>query len=177
MAEDYVPVFDNPYPADYAGQEIVKFEYLTPLRLYREIESVKNRRGEEDAEYLVENDYIVNVWLAGAAAPHTIRVPRGMLTDLSSVPWWGRWLVDRVGPHLEASIVHDFLYIAWIDARDHPQTARRQDRDFADAVFMAGMIDAEVGRARRNVIHAAVRLAGWGYFADKGKTPRYRRFW
>ncbi len=169
---NYVPAFADPYPASYAGEPITDFVYATPLRLWRPIETVQNRRGKEDAEYFIDLDYTVTFAVGGR--PASVTVPRGMLTDLASVPWFARWLVDRVGPHLEASIVHDFLYLAWQDVPG--REARPADRDFADAVLIAGMKEAEVGGVAAWAIERAVRNFGWSVYSRRDQW-RYGKYW
>ena len=70
---------------------------------------MKQRDGD-DANYVVGEEYSASVTVTGPGAPSDgrlkIAVPKGMLTDLCSVPRLARWLVSRVGPHLEASILH-----------------------------------------------------------------------
>jgi Protein of unknown function (DUF1353) len=95
-----------------------------------------------------------------------------MLTDLASVPRVARWLVDRVGPHLEAAIVHDFLYIAWQDVAGG-RGAREEDRRFADELMRVAMESAKVGATSRFVIHNAVRSFGGRAFEE----PNERRYW
>ena len=72
----------------------------------------------------------------GMAFPLTIKAPRGLYTDLASVPdaLWS--IVGPIGRHLEASILHDYLYMAWTDFR---AKAVKRDWDFADGVLRAGM--------------------------------------
>lgn len=51
----------------------------------------------------------VVVW---SAVCGVVRVPathRCFATDLASVPWFWRWVVGRVGVHLRAAVVHDWL--------------------------------------------------------------------
>ena len=80
------------------------------------------------------------------------------------MPRPGRWAVSRVGPHLEASIVHDWLYVAWqFEGREGTARMRR----FADDVFLAAMKEAEVGWFQRHLIYGAVRLGGWIPFRRK----------
>jgi hypothetical protein len=164
----FAPALENPYPAP-GWETISDFQYLTPLRLYRSADAVPVRDGE-DADYVVSDDYRVRYRLDGEL--REITVPAGMLTDLASVPRVARWLVDRVGPHLEAAIVHDFLYIAWQDvAGGHdPQ---EEDRRFADELMRVAMEAAKVGAASRFVIHQAVRGFGRAAFEDLND----RRYW
>jgi hypothetical protein len=164
----FAPTLENPYPSP-GWEEISDFEYLTPLRLSRDAKAVPMRDGE-DAEYVVSDDYRVRYRLDGEA--REITVPAGMLTDLASVPRVARWLVDRVGPHLEAAIVHDFLYIAWQDVAGG-RGAREEDRRFADQLMRVAMESAKVSATSRFVIHNAVR--GFGRRAYKERNER--RYW
>ena len=156
--EPYVPEFENPYP-DPSLLQITDFVYSTPIHLCRCIEAVQRRKGE-DADYIVSQPYTVRFKLQGAG--RQVTVPEGMVTDLSSVPWIARWIIGRVGPHLEASIVHDFLYIAWQDVEG--RGPREQDREFADKLLRVAMEEASVGPIRRYLIYAAVRMFGGGAY-------------
>ena len=162
--DDYIPAFGSPYP-DGDWSEITAFTYETPLHLYRAIEAVQIREGE-DANCIVSQPYTVSFILDDER--HEITVPRGMLTDLSSVPRLARWIVGRVGPHLEASIVQDFLYIAWQDVE--PKTPIERDRKFADQLMLAAMREANVGKAW--LIHRAIRTFGWSAY----KSPDPHRY-
>jgi hypothetical protein len=107
--DPYLPQIDNPYPEG-AWSQITEFKYLTPMILRREAKAVRNRGDKEkDAEYILGEEYRVSFKLDGQT--REITVPRGMLTDLSSAPRIASLAgIGRVGPHLEGSIVHDFLY-------------------------------------------------------------------
>lgn len=166
--EPYVPEFDNPYPKREWSQ-ITDFRYDTPLVLYRGIEAVKKADGR-DADYISLRPYTIRYRLDGDQ--HSITVPPGMLTDLASVPRAGRWLIGRVGPHLEASIVHDFLYIAWQDIPGYG--AREDDRAFADELFRVGMKQAKVSGFKKAMIYRAVRWFGGGTYKRRD-TNRYVR--
>ena len=144
--------------------EVVDFDYRSPLHLTRSIQAVQRRAGE-DADYVLAEPYESTVTVrprdGAEAVDLPLAVPAGMLTDLSSVPRWGRWLVGRVGPHLEASIVHDWLYVAWqVEGLEPTDTMRK----FADDVFLAAMRKAGVGSVMSWLIHRAVRLGGGGPF-------------
>ncbi len=168
--EPYTPVFPNPYP-DQPPAQIANFSYETPLHLCRCKKALQLNAGE-DADYVVSQPYTVKFMLDGVT--HEITVPEGMLTDLSSVPWFARWLIGRVGPHLEASIVHDFLYIAWQDLEGY--NAREQDREFADRLLYVAIKELGFCRLRRWVVRYGLKwFAGdafWGpnqlrYVKDK----------
>ena len=121
------------------------------------------RRTGEDADYVLSHNYEAVAVIAdsGGTKEFAICVPRSFLTDLSSVPRWGRWLVSRVGPHLEASIVHDWLYVAW---QHEKKDAMEAMRGFADDVFRAAMEEAKVMGWRIWLICQAVRFGGRSAF-------------
>ncbi len=156
--EPHEPEFENPYP-DTGWTQISEFEYATPLHLYRAIEAVQRREGE-DADYIVSRDYTIRFKLDNEDEHRKITVPRGMLTDLSSVPSVARSVIGRVGPHLEASIVHDFLYIAWQDVDG--RGPRDEDREFADKLMRVAMEEAGVRGWKRFLIYNVVRSFGSG---------------
>ena len=106
----------------------------------------------------------------GDPYPLTITAPRGLYTDLASVPKALWWVVGPIGRHLEASIIHDYLYMAWSDFRD---AAVRRDWDFADRMFLAAMKVSNV--RRRWLIHAVVHSPiGWAVFRKKTYTLKER---
>lgn len=166
---EYTPVLPNPYPVA-AWSTISDIRYPQALHLCRAISAVKGRIGE-DADYVVSQAYDFSFKLDDVE--RTITVPRGMLTDLSSVPSLLRSIVNRVGPHLEASIVHDFLYIAWQDVAGY--TPKDADRDFADELMRVAMIEAKVSSMQVFLIHTAVRAGGKSAFFDRDDGPRYVR--
>ena len=131
--------------------EIEGFRYRTHLWLYRDVDATK--LAGTDPLYVVGRDYEVTFFYNGV--PHAVHVPKGLLTDLASVPRIARSFAGRVGRHLEASIVHDWLYGAHI-----------KDREFADNVFLAGMKAAKVPRLQRWLIYRAVRMFGARSYRD-----------
>ena len=170
---DYVPDFDNPYPDD-DWSEITEFEYIDPLILRRNVKGLVFRRDtQKDASYILAEEYRVRYRLDGGTTDRFVAAPQGMLTDLASVPRFGRWFIGKVGPHLEASIVHDFLYIAWQDVEG--RGARKEDRKFADKLMCAAMTEAKVSAFKRAVIYAAVRsFIGWWVYKEPN-ADRYRK--
>ena len=147
--------------------QVLGFEYLDPLVLTRKMRAVQRRTGE-DASYVVAKDFCVCVKIREYGRDETrwflVRVPRGFLTDLYSPPLLARFLIGRVGPHLEASIIHDWLYTAWQLER-LPQPTEQQ-RHFADEVFLAAMREAKVGW-KMWVMLLAVHFCGGFSFEHK----------
>ena len=145
------------YPAPYKSVE--KFEYLGDLHLTRAMKSVQTRRGS-DADYIVGDHYRGRVKVRGVDDEtywHGICVPKGYMTDLVSVPRWGRLFVGRTGPYLEACMFHDWLYEAWVALGVQPQWSMKE---FADDVVKVAMEEAKVGWFSRNGINKSVRIGG-----------------
>ena len=152
-------------------ETISDFSYDDHLYLARASKIIASSRKRE-TQYLVAADYRVSFRIDGQQQRTTITVPSGMLTDLASVPRLARPLVGRVGPHLEASIVHDFLFLAWQDIPN--RGARERDFEFANEVMRQAMIIAKVGGVGRTVILAAVSsFVGRRIYDEPNSGPRY----
>ncbi|MDD9976212.1 MAG: DUF1353 domain-containing protein [Boseongicola sp.] len=143
----------DPYPKDWTRLD--NFEFRSALSLIRPLNTVQNRVGE-DGDYILQHDLLARFDIDGVTT--LIRVPRGMITDLTSVPRLGRVFVSRVGPWLEAAILHDYLYIAWQDVNGLGPWER--DRLFADKLFLIAMEASNVSWLRRWTIYLAVRWFG-----------------
>lgn len=167
--EPYDPVVRNPYPERW--ETVSGFSYETDLYLARARRALVDGRNRE-AEYIVAAEYRCSCTVDGRT--WQIVVPSGMLTDLTSSPRAARVIVNRIGPHLEAAIVHDFLYLAWQDLPGHG--ARRDDFRFANVVMREAMAAAGIGRAARSLIYAAISSpVGWRTFVGANPKPRYVR--
>lgn len=156
----------NPYPAP--GTTIKALRYDSALVLLRLKDAPKMRNGE-DADYLTFRPYSVS-WQSDSGEWRQITVPEGFITDLTSVPRLLRWIVGRVGPWLEAAIVHDYLYVAWQDVPGKVPT--RADRRFADGIMLAAMREAQVNPLLAFAIHKAVSLFGGATFIGRN-AERY----
>ena len=87
---------------------------------------------------------------------HLIEVPKGYVTDLTTVP---RLLWSVFPPHgryAKAAIVHDYLYSKAIGSKR-----------WADKVFLEAMGVLDVPRWRKWVMYFAVRLFGRGNYGEK----------
>lgn len=160
----------DPYPPN-SHFRIVDFRYVDHLQLVRY--NARPKLSPPNSTWQLAEDYAVEIDIdyldaVGQRRQECWRVkaPRGLYTDLSSVPAFGRWIVSKVGAHLEASIVHDYLYMKWTDDRlnDH----RFCDWVFADECLRAGMkkLD-EFSWFQRFVVNFAVGTAGWALFWRK----------
>ena len=159
-------------------KDIVAFVYITPLVLVRHPRSLKSVVGR-DPHYVVGARYAVHYQLRGDQGWRMVVVPEGLLTDLASVPAIARGYVGRVGRHLEAAVVHDYLYGAWQNIKGgEPLECHRA---FADRLFLAGMRAAGVSRFKSWSIYKAVSLFGRKAYCqtcvtrdpDWGRGPRY----
>ena len=162
----YVPPLENPYPAP--GWNVIDdFVFVSDLRLLR-LATPGTINLPREAQYILAQDYTVSFTLDGETRHLT--VPAGTLTDLASVPRVARGYIGRVGPHLEAAIVHDFLYRAWRDLPDVKPTSDMQL--FADTVMLAGMRAAGM-EIKADVIYRSLRWFGKAAFFGEGIAPRY----
>ncbi len=167
--DPYVPNIQNPYPSNWTS--ITDFSYETHLYLARAKKAIQGGSGRE-SEYIVSAEYVCSCKVDEQR--WEIRVPSGMLTDLTSVPWIARLIVGRVGRHLEAAIIHDFMFLAWQDIPGHG--ARGNDFRFANQVMLESMIKAGVCFLSRNLIFLTVSsfVARWVYNAPNPGTKYVR---
>lgn len=133
----------NIYPAE--GAVVGESFYVDDLHLTRMAGSLK--RNDAEISYIVARPYHFLVEVNGKA--HKILVPAGLKTDLASVPRCFRNIVGRVGRHLEASIVHDWLYVAWQVTGVMPQ---RHMWRFANDVMYSAMRKAGVSKPQIGVV-------------------------
>lgn len=80
----------------------------------------------------------------------------GLWTDLTSVPWFLRWLISRDGEQVKPAIIHDFLYTSTSEV-DYPEVDRRT----ADRIFLEAMkVRGTIGPLKMYAIYVAVRVGG-----------------
>lgn len=84
-------------------------------------------------------------------ATRIIEVPKGYRSDLLSVPWIFRRLVNRGGPGRRAAIIHDYL----CDTRPRWSTGT-----LAAEIFREAMIVDKVSRPLRTLMYWAVLSGG-----------------
>lgn len=91
----------------------------------------------------------------------TVEVPRGFVTDFTSIPrpFWS--ILPRWGSYGPPAVVHDFLY--W-----DQQCSREQ----ADKIFLAAMKESNVGSVREYLIHKAVRWGGSFSWDSNSKSKK-----
>lgn len=162
-----------------SGAKISCFRYKSDLHLMRFAKGLKYVDRKD--QYVVAKPYTVSFEINGK--PKCITVPEGMLTDLSSAPFLLRCIVGRVGPHLEATIVHDYLYIAWQDYEEQgcecdskcsnencdKKISKKEMRQFADEIMLEGM--------KASGMSCMAYLIYWGVKIGGGPTFRGRNTW
>lgn len=90
-------------------------------------------------------------------------VPKGYVTDFASIPWPGSAIINPFGYHLEAAVIHDWLYAV----------GETGERAYADGLFRFAMKEQRVNRLRRNVMWSATRGGGKRAY---GRADEWR-FW
>jgi hypothetical protein len=80
----------------------------------------------------------------------TIVVSPAYVTDFASMPRIARWIIPPFGRHAIAAVVHDWLYSVG-------QPGLRAE---ADGIFRDALMELQVGAARVQAMHAAVRAFG-----------------
>lgn len=91
------------------------------------------------------------VWeVRGPESSFTISVPAGFDTDLGSIPWWGRWLINPADPQLsKAFVLHDYIL----------QAFGPEKQPFAASQLYEALRALDCPRWMRKVIVAAVVVA------------------
>jgi hypothetical protein len=166
-----IPQMNDPYPAGFSSVRYLAQE--SDLMIARP--RLRLRPDEDrETEYVLARDFTVLFDVDGR--PWRVTAPAGMLTDLATSKWFTRPVLGRVGPHLEAAILHDYLCIAWQDlsgdaARNQP---RPGDFEFSSAAMMAMLESAGlhpvVTWGVRKVINSDT---GRARFDDPNPAPRY----
>jgi len=128
---------------------ITAYEQLTPLDLRRDIikpDGVKSL-------FKVLNPFVVKFKTAESGDSWIdFQVPPEFYTDLASIPKWvPKWVAAKVGPHIEAAVLHDYIYVVCAFPKE-----------VADALFLFVMEHDGVGRFQSWYMHKAVRLGGRG---------------
>lgn len=77
-------------------------------------------------------------------------IPKGLITDLASVPQFLWNIFPPHGNYAVAAIIHDTLY----RLKEYP-------RELADAWFRELMKELEISFWKRNIMYFSVRLFGW----------------
>ena len=192
MMEYSIPSRYNPYPDDWSSMsEITSFCYTEPLCLKRKVTAVFSDR---EVDFIVNEPYKIKYKYKSKKSAgdreKTLIVPAGLVTDLVTIPC-GRFFrglatalmgIERTGPHLEATIIHDYLYVAWqrLESKE-ARVACREHWRFADELFRAGMKEAKKRKCAAWMMYKASRTErGWRMYEETNCTifvckPRFER--
>lgn len=102
-------------------------------------------------------------------------VPVGYRTNFASVPWFARWLVSPIDPHIRIpALVHDWLVFEFgipQDIEDRTPflfkvtagVVRRRVLSWRDSAWILKtmMKHTDAPRWKRFVVYAGVRIYGW----------------
>ena len=78
-----------------------------------------------------------------------IDIPTGFVTDFATIPKIGWSIINPIGKHSRAAIVHDFIYVS-----------NKEGRPWADAVFLEAMKISGTNWFTKYVCYWGVRLLG-----------------
>ena len=155
----------NPYPDKW--KKITEVKYCGPLILVR----CKVRSDKWNGKkFIVGRAYRIKYkWEDNEGSVHdycSIVVPCGMVTDLASIPRIFRSGVSKVGSHVEASVVHDYLYGAQLE---FDRGNYKEDRKFVDELYKRLMEKAGMNRFKRWLIYRAVRMGASSSFNNRNR--------
>ncbi len=91
------------------------------------------------------------------ATGNVFTVSEGFYTNFASIPWWARWYANPMGDHMEAAVVHDWVY----SVGGKPTEERRL---MADNIFRDILAESGVNIVKRNILYSAVRTGGSSYY-------------
>ena len=80
---------------------------------------------------------------------NTVTVPKGFVCDLASIPWFAGFMLDTLGRHQRAAVLHDWLY-----------RNRVRSKGYCDKQFNAAMKCDGVRLWRRAAIIAGLKIGG-----------------
>ena len=122
--------------------KIESFQFLYDLHLVR-------KRDGDKALFYVSKPYTVAFWLDRNITVFT--VPEGTWTDFASIPKIvPRFIVDKLGPHIEAAVIHDYMC----------QIKGPWDSRTAADIFLAAMLAAGTPVGQAHLMHKAVVMFG-----------------
>lgn len=82
-----------------------------------------------------------------------IHVPKGFVTDFSSVPKFLWPIENPLGPSAKAAVLHDYLYVHAV-----------KNKAYADKVFLEALKVLGVPNLKRHLLYYTVKLFGRGEY-------------
>ncbi len=133
------------------------------LELNAMLPHLKPEEFELDAPYALS-------WDGDDGARHMISVPKGYITDLSSIPRWARSVIPVIGRQNGPAVIHDYVYEPMNN--DRPEGMHQLfawTKEEIDLLFLLAMKSVGVNRVRRNLMYAAVKYGGGNAWRTKNK--------
>lgn len=136
----------------------MKVEFLTDYKISPVEKTVTAPwLSKNSNKFEVLEDFLVAV-IDDDGSEHVICVPKGYITDMSSIPRFFWWLFPpSTSGARRASVVHDVIYSHWF---------RYYSKDFADRLFVAIMKKRDASSFMINIFYTAVKFGGsggWSY--------------
>lgn len=122
----------------------------------------------KEDEFELDADYTI-YWSDGDK-DDSLTIPKGYVTDLSSIPRRARSIISVVGRQNGPSVGHDYIYEPADNDRPEgqhqlPGWAKKE----ADDLFLAAMKAVKVNWWRRNAMWLAVKFGGHRAWRTKDK--------
>jgi hypothetical protein len=130
--------------------------------------SRNNRQGR--AQHALIRDYDFVVHLPRTASRNEqyvfVRVPRGFVTDMYSIPEHLRPFVNRASNYAEASVVHDWLYAVG-------QPGDKPGRRWADDILYHAMLQLDAPKGLAERVYIGVDQGGAGGYGNEHELRFY----
>lgn len=114
-----------------------------------------------DRKWILKEEYVYEI------NGYCLKVPKGFVTDLASVPRVLWVFFPPYGKYTEAAVVHDYLYSEINDTGIN--------RELADKIFNHIMKELGVSFYKRNSMYRAVRTFGEASWKPKLKNEGYKK--
>ena len=118
-----------------------------------------------NAQAVLSSPFSISYSLDGGSMTG-LTVPTDFITDGTS--YAGFVGTTRWGPELEASVVHDYLYVVWyyLKGKDQRKPKKRY-RKFADDLFLELLLTSGSKSADAKRMHWWCRTLGWVAFVEQ----------
>jgi len=114
------------------------------------LDLIRFRQGHHGIHFMVQVAYRA-MFDTPDGVTHTVTVPPGTTTDFASIPRVFQSIVTKLGPHIEAAVIHDHLCIT----RENSGYTSKEAAD----IFYAGMI---AGGTPRRTAWMMWKAVCWG---------------
>lgn len=110
------------------------------------------------AQFQVARDFRVQFALDDVK--YIMTVPNGMLTDLASIPQVAQAMISKLGPHIEAAVVHDYLCVRGGDFEDAAHVRHHVSSETAADIFHVAMLAGGTNPQEAVLMALAVKAFG-----------------